>query len=83
MLQSCLHRCEHHRVILEAEERYRGELRRVAAGNNSRCATHQSMEFMFNTWNLCFGIALKILNFCLFASDCLAVLNSVIEFALQ
>ncbi|RLV96431.1 hypothetical protein DV515_00012620, partial [Chloebia gouldiae] len=31
MLQSCLHRCEHHRVILEAEERYRGELRRVAA----------------------------------------------------
>ncbi|XP_066050547.1 telomere repeats-binding bouquet formation protein 1 [Chamaea fasciata] len=43
MLQSCLHRCEHHRVILEAEERYRGELRRVAAGNNSRSATHQKM----------------------------------------
>ncbi|NWZ38112.1 TERB1 protein, partial [Brachypodius atriceps] len=38
MLQSCLHRCEHHRVILEAEERYRGELRRVAAGNSSRSA---------------------------------------------
>ncbi|NWR47833.1 TERB1 protein, partial [Regulus satrapa] len=38
MLQSCLHRCEHHRVILEAEERYRGELCRVAAGNNSRSA---------------------------------------------
>ncbi|NWY69207.1 TERB1 protein, partial [Erithacus rubecula] len=33
VLQSCLHRCEHHRVILEAEERYRGQLRRVAAGN--------------------------------------------------
>ncbi|NXR71285.1 TERB1 protein, partial [Pycnonotus jocosus] len=43
MLQSCLHRCEHHRVILEAEERYRGELRRVAAGNSSRSATHQKM----------------------------------------
>ncbi|NXR38165.1 TERB1 protein, partial [Zosterops hypoxanthus] len=43
VLQSCLHRCEHHRVILEAEERYRGELRRVAAGNNSRSATHQKM----------------------------------------
>ncbi|NXF21305.1 TERB1 protein, partial [Rhodinocichla rosea] len=38
MLQRCLHRCEHHRVILEAEERYRGELRRMAAGNNSRSA---------------------------------------------
>ncbi|XP_054497054.2 telomere repeats-binding bouquet formation protein 1 [Agelaius phoeniceus] len=43
MLQRCLHRCEHHRVILEAEERYRGELRRVAAGNNNRSATHQKM----------------------------------------
>ncbi|XP_062356196.1 telomere repeats-binding bouquet formation protein 1 [Cinclus cinclus] len=41
MLQSCLHRCEQHRVILEAEERYRGDLHRVAAGNNSRSATHQ------------------------------------------
>ncbi|XP_030918183.1 telomere repeats-binding bouquet formation protein 1 [Geospiza fortis] len=43
MLQRCLHRCEHHRVILEAEERYRGELRRVAASNNNRSATHQKM----------------------------------------
>uniref|UniRef100_A0A8D2N478 Myb-like domain-containing protein n=1 Tax=Zonotrichia albicollis TaxID=44394 RepID=A0A8D2N478_ZONAL len=43
MLQRCLHRCEHHRVILEAEERYRGELRRVAAGNSNRSATHQKM----------------------------------------
>ncbi|NXA76055.1 TERB1 protein, partial [Thryothorus ludovicianus] len=43
MLQSCLHRCEHHRVILEAEERYRRELCRVAAGNNSRPATHQKI----------------------------------------
>ncbi|NXT97187.1 TERB1 protein, partial [Buphagus erythrorhynchus] len=38
MLQSCLHRCEQHRVILEAEERYRGELRKIAAGNSSRSA---------------------------------------------
>ncbi|NXD45025.1 TERB1 protein, partial [Copsychus sechellarum] len=38
VLQSCLHRCEHHRVILEAEERYRGELLRAAAGNSSRSA---------------------------------------------
>ncbi|NXX68764.1 TERB1 protein, partial [Spizella passerina] len=38
MLQRCLHRCEHHRAILEAEERYRGELRRVAAGNSNRSA---------------------------------------------
>ncbi|XP_030826655.1 telomere repeats-binding bouquet formation protein 1-like isoform X2 [Camarhynchus parvulus] len=83
MLQRCLHRCEHHRVILEAEERYRGELRRVAASNNNRSATHQSMEFMFSTWNRCFRIAFKILNFCLFTSDCLTVLNSLIEFDLQ
>ncbi|XP_066183411.1 telomere repeats-binding bouquet formation protein 1 [Sylvia atricapilla] len=43
MLRSCLHRCEHHRVILEAEERYRGELRRLTAGNNSRSAAHHKM----------------------------------------
>ncbi|XP_017592093.1 PREDICTED: telomere repeats-binding bouquet formation protein 1 isoform X3 [Corvus brachyrhynchos] len=43
MLQSCQHRCSHHRVILEAEERYRRELRKVAAGNNSRSATRQKM----------------------------------------
>ncbi|NWI82064.1 TERB1 protein, partial [Dryoscopus gambensis] len=43
MLQSCLHMCEHHRVILEAEERYRRQLCKVAAGNNSRSATHQKM----------------------------------------
>ncbi|NWV02914.1 TERB1 protein, partial [Ptilonorhynchus violaceus] len=43
VLQSCLHRCDHHRVILEAEERYRRELRRAAVGNSSRSATHQKM----------------------------------------
>ncbi|KAL2300400.1 hypothetical protein Nmel_012373, partial [Mimus melanotis] len=41
MLQSCLHRCERHRVILEAEERYRRELCKIAAGNSSTSATHQ------------------------------------------
>ncbi|XP_005052797.1 PREDICTED: telomere repeats-binding bouquet formation protein 1 [Ficedula albicollis] len=43
VLQSCLHRCEPHRVILEAEERYRGELLRATAGNSSRSATHQGI----------------------------------------
>ncbi|NXA86071.1 TERB1 protein, partial [Melanocharis versteri] len=43
MLRSCLHRCEHHRVILEAEERYRRELRKAAAGNSSTSATHHKM----------------------------------------
>ncbi|NWV74285.1 TERB1 protein, partial [Dasyornis broadbenti] len=43
MLQKCLHRCDHHRVILEAEERYRRELCKMAAGNNSRSATHQKV----------------------------------------
>ncbi|KFP71366.1 Coiled-coil domain-containing protein 79, partial [Acanthisitta chloris] len=26
MLQSCPHQCDHHKVILEAEERYRKDL---------------------------------------------------------
>ncbi|NXO14543.1 TERB1 protein, partial [Oriolus oriolus] len=43
MLQSCLHRCDHHRVILEAEERYRKQLCKVAAGNDSRSAAHPKM----------------------------------------
>ncbi|NXB05582.1 TERB1 protein, partial [Cnemophilus loriae] len=43
VLRSCLHRCEHHRVILEAEERYRRELRKVAAGSSSTSAAHQKM----------------------------------------
>ncbi|NXP18177.1 TERB1 protein, partial [Scytalopus superciliaris] len=34
MLQSCVHRCDHHRVLLEAEERHRKELRRLAVGNS-------------------------------------------------
>ncbi|NWI92637.1 TERB1 protein, partial [Pitta sordida] len=39
VLQSCLHRCDRHRIILEAEERYRKALRQVAVCNNSRNTT--------------------------------------------
>ncbi|NWR85461.1 TERB1 protein, partial [Furnarius figulus] len=42
VLQRCLHRCEHHRVILEAEERHRKELRKLAA-HNSRYTTHDKI----------------------------------------
>ncbi|NXM33761.1 TERB1 protein, partial [Oxyruncus cristatus] len=41
MLQSCVHRCDHHKVILEAEDRYRKELRQSAVGNSSRYTTYQ------------------------------------------
>ncbi|NXV79347.1 TERB1 protein, partial [Atlantisia rogersi] len=33
MLQSCPHQCEHHKVILEAEERYKKELRKWTVCN--------------------------------------------------
>ncbi|NWR64630.1 TERB1 protein, partial [Bucorvus abyssinicus] len=42
MLQSCSYQCDRHKVILEAEERYKKELRKLAGCNNSRCATHES-----------------------------------------
>lgn len=42
MLQSCPHQCDLHKVILEAEERYKKELRQLAVCNNSRYATHES-----------------------------------------
>ncbi|KAM9626100.1 telomere repeats-binding bouquet formation protein 1 isoform 19-T24 [Morphnus guianensis] len=41
MLQSCPHQCDRHKVILEAEERYKKELRKLAVCNNSRYATHE------------------------------------------
>ncbi|NXL30974.1 TERB1 protein, partial [Glaucidium brasilianum] len=41
MLQSCPYQCEHHRVILEAEERYKKELRKLAVCNNSRYTTYE------------------------------------------
>ncbi|KAM9626096.1 telomere repeats-binding bouquet formation protein 1 isoform 15-T20 [Morphnus guianensis] len=43
MLQSCPHQCDRHKVILEAEERYKKELRKLAVCNNSRYATHESI----------------------------------------
>ncbi|NXN94084.1 TERB1 protein, partial [Rhinopomastus cyanomelas] len=41
MLQSCPHQCDLHRAILEAEERYKEELRKLAVCNSSRHATHE------------------------------------------
>ncbi|KAM6063616.1 telomere repeats-binding bouquet formation protein 1 isoform 2-T2 [Theristicus caerulescens] len=41
MLQSCPYQCDRHKVILEAEERYKKELRKLAVCNNSRYATHE------------------------------------------
>ncbi|NXM67429.1 TERB1 protein, partial [Serilophus lunatus] len=43
MLQSCLHRCDHHKAILEAEERYRKELRKLTVCNNSRFTTYDKI----------------------------------------
>ena len=42
MLQSCPYQCDRHKVILEAEERYKKELHKLAVCNNSRYATHES-----------------------------------------
>ncbi|XP_075571915.1 telomere repeats-binding bouquet formation protein 1 isoform X5 [Pelecanus crispus] len=43
MLQSCPYQCDRHKVILEAEERYRKELRKLAVCNNSRYAAHDEI----------------------------------------
>ncbi|XP_026712319.1 telomere repeats-binding bouquet formation protein 1 [Athene cunicularia] len=43
MLQSCPYQCEHHKVILEAEERYKNELRKLAVCNNSRYTTYEKI----------------------------------------
>ncbi|NWQ93068.1 TERB1 protein, partial [Burhinus bistriatus] len=43
MLQSCPYKCNHHKVILEAEERYKKELRKSAVCNNSRYATYEKI----------------------------------------
>nr|XP_021137725.1 telomere repeats-binding bouquet formation protein 1 isoform X4 [Columba livia] len=43
VLQSCPYQCDHHKVILEAEERYKKELRKLAVCNNSRYATYEKM----------------------------------------
>ncbi|NWQ73217.1 TERB1 protein, partial [Columbina picui] len=43
MLQSCPYQCDRHKVILEAEERYKKELRKLALCNNSRYATYEKI----------------------------------------
>ncbi|NWU16365.1 TERB1 protein, partial [Cephalopterus ornatus] len=43
LLQSCLHRCDRHKVILEAEDRYRKELRQWALCDSSRHTTHEKI----------------------------------------
>ncbi|XP_009080819.1 PREDICTED: telomere repeats-binding bouquet formation protein 1-like, partial [Acanthisitta chloris] len=43
MLQSCPHQCDHHKVILEAEERYRKDLRKWAGYDNTRCTAQQGI----------------------------------------
>ncbi|XP_053935129.1 telomere repeats-binding bouquet formation protein 1 isoform X3 [Cuculus canorus] len=43
MLQSCPYQCDFHKVILEAEERYKNDLRKLAVCNNSRRATYEKI----------------------------------------
>ncbi|NXV99371.1 TERB1 protein, partial [Fregetta grallaria] len=43
MLQSCPYQCDRHKVILEAEERYKKELCKLAVCNNSRYAAHEKI----------------------------------------
>ncbi|NXD79130.1 TERB1 protein, partial [Halcyon senegalensis] len=39
LLQSCPYQCDRHKVILEAEERYKKKLRKLAVGNSSSYAS--------------------------------------------
>ncbi|NXW84662.1 TERB1 protein, partial [Alopecoenas beccarii] len=43
MLQGCPYQCDRHKVILEAEEKYKKELRKLAVCNNSRYATYEKI----------------------------------------
>ncbi|KAF1672181.1 TERB1 protein, partial [Pygoscelis papua] len=43
MLQNCPYQCDRHKVILEAEERYKKELCKLAVCNNSRYATNEKI----------------------------------------
>ncbi|NXU70296.1 TERB1 protein, partial [Oreotrochilus melanogaster] len=43
MLQSCPYQCDHHKVILEAEERYKKELRKLSICSDSRYAAHETI----------------------------------------
>ncbi|NXE19864.1 TERB1 protein, partial [Ardeotis kori] len=43
MLENCPYQCDRHKVILEAEERYKKERRKLALCNNSRYATYEKI----------------------------------------
>ncbi|NXN48420.1 TERB1 protein, partial [Rynchops niger] len=43
MLQSCPYQCDRHKVILEAEERYKKELRKSSVCNNNRYAIYEKI----------------------------------------
>ncbi|NXP13027.1 TERB1 protein, partial [Thinocorus orbignyianus] len=43
MLQSCPYQCDRHKIILEAEERYKKELHKSAVCNNSRYAAYENI----------------------------------------
>ncbi|XP_040427133.1 telomere repeats-binding bouquet formation protein 1 isoform X4 [Cygnus olor] len=43
MLRSCPYLCYHHKVILEAEERYKKELKKLPVSNNSRYAAYEKI----------------------------------------
>ncbi|XP_019391434.1 PREDICTED: telomere repeats-binding bouquet formation protein 1 [Crocodylus porosus] len=43
MLQTCPYQCDRHRVILEAEERYKEKLKKLAFCNNSSSAPYQKI----------------------------------------
>ncbi|NXY72697.1 TERB1 protein, partial [Glareola pratincola] len=43
MLQSCPYQCDRHKIIMEAEERYKKELHKSAVCNNARYATYEKI----------------------------------------
>ncbi|XP_035192950.1 telomere repeats-binding bouquet formation protein 1 [Oxyura jamaicensis] len=43
MLRTCPYLCYHHKVILEAEERYKKELQKLSVSNNSRYAAYEKI----------------------------------------
>ncbi|NXI57450.1 TERB1 protein, partial [Chloroceryle aenea] len=43
LLQSCPYQCDRHKIILEAEERYKKKLRKLAVSNSSSYATHRKI----------------------------------------
>ncbi|NXC46624.1 TERB1 protein, partial [Penelope pileata] len=43
MLQTCPYKCDHHKAILEAEERYKKELRKLTVSNKKRNAAYEKI----------------------------------------